>query len=183
MTPLSAPGPTPRPTTEVIRNFMSSCAEDMNAALFRSAYTPMIYEGRDCAVALLDSDGEPLGMSTGVPIFLGNLEVCVKLTIERFGRDWFGPGDVIAMNDPYLQGTHLHDVTVFGPIYYQDQLVGFAATRAHWADVGGRDPGTTMGSIEVFQEGFRMDRPGSSRATSLSLTGWTSSGRAASAMN
>jgi N-methylhydantoinase B len=143
-------------TTEVIRNFMSSCAEDMNAALFRSAYTPVIYEGRDCAVALLDSQGEPLGMSTGVPIFLGNLEVCVKLTMERYGREWFGPGDVVAMNDPYLQGTHLHDVTIFGPIFYRDRLVGFAATRAHWQDVGGRDPGTTMGSIEVFQEGFRM---------------------------
>ena len=143
-------------TTEVIRNFMSSCAEDMNAALFRSAYTPVIYEGRDCAVALLDADGEPLGMSTGVPIFLGNLEVCVKLTIERFGRDWFEPGDVIAMNDPYLQGTHLHDLTIFGPIFHEAQLVGFAATRAHWQDVGGRDVGTTMGSIEVFQEGFRM---------------------------
>jgi N-methylhydantoinase B len=143
-------------TTEVIRNFMSSCAEDMNAALFRSAYTPVIYEGRDCAVALLDADGEPLGMSTGVPIFLGNLEVCVKLTMERYGREWFGPGDVVAMNDPYLQGTHLHDVTIFGPVFYSDRLVGFAATRAHWQDVGGRDPGTTMGSIEVFQEGFRM---------------------------
>jgi N-methylhydantoinase B len=143
-------------TTEVIRNFMSSCAEDMNAALFRSAYTPVIYEGRDCAVALLDAEGEPLGMSTGVPIFLGNLEVCVKLTIDRFGRDWFGPGDIVAMNDPYLQGTHLHDVTVFGPIFHEGKLVGFAATRAHWQDVGGRDPGTTMGSIEVFQEGFRM---------------------------
>jgi N-methylhydantoinase B len=143
-------------TTEVIRNFMSSCAEDMNAALFRSAYTPVIYEGRDCAVALLDAEGEPLGTSTGVPIFLGNLEVCVKLTIERFGREWFGPGDVVAMNDPYLQGTHLHDVTVFGPIFFDELLAGFAATRAHWQDVGGRDPGTTMGSIEVFQEGFRM---------------------------
>lgn len=143
-------------TTEIIRNFMSSCAQDMNAALFRSAYTPVIYEGRDCAVALLDADGEPLGMSTGVPIFLGNLEVCVKLTMERYGRDWFEPGDIVAMNDPYLQGTHLHDVTVFGPIFFDSKLVAFAATRAHWQDVGGRDPGTTMGSIEVFQEGFRM---------------------------
>ncbi len=143
-------------TSEVVRNFMSSCAEDMNAALFRSAYTPVIYEGRDCAVALLDGDGEPLGMSTGVPIFLGNLEVCVKIAIEQFGLDWFGPGDIVAMNDPYLQGTHLHDVTVFGPIFHAGSLVGFAATRAHWQDVGGRDPGTTMGSIEVFQEGFRM---------------------------
>jgi N-methylhydantoinase B len=143
-------------TTEVIRNFMSACAEDMNAALFRSAYTPVIYEGRDCAVALLDRDARPLGQSTGVPLFLCNLEVCVEYTIGRFGLDWFAPGDVIVMNDPYIQGTHLHDVTVFSPIFYDGGLVGFAATRAHWQDVGGKDPGTTMLSIDVFQEGFRM---------------------------
>ena len=140
---------------------MSSCAEDMNAALFRSAYTPIIYEGRDCAVALLDEAGDPLGMSTGVPLFLGNLEVCVKLTLERYEASWFGPGDIVAMNDPYLQGSHLHDVTVFGPIFFEGELRGFAATRAHWLDVGGRDPGTTMGSIEIFQEGFRMGPTGS----------------------
>ena len=143
-------------TTEVIRNFMSSCAEDMNATLFRSAYSPVIYEGRDCVVALLDATGEPLGMSTGVPIFLGNLEVCVKTTLERYGARWFEEGDVVAMNDPYVQGTHLHDVTVFGPIFYCGQLVGFAATRAHWRDVGGRDPATTMASTEIYHEGFRL---------------------------
>lgn len=143
-------------TTEVIRNFMSACADDMNAALFRSAYTPIIYEGRDCAVALLDRDARPLGLSTGVPIFLGNLEVCVEICLDQFGRDWFEPGDVIAMNDSYLQGSHLHDVTVLGPIFYREELVGFAATRAHWLDVGGRDTGTTMGSSDLFQEGFRL---------------------------
>ena len=113
-------------TTEVIRNFMSACAEDMNAALFRSAYTPVIYEGHDCAVALLAREARPLGQSTGVPLFLCNLGICVEYTIERFGIDWFQRGDVIAVNDPYIQGAHLDDVTVFSPIFYAGDMVGFA---------------------------------------------------------
>src|SRR5829696_7845292 len=131
-------------TTEIIRNTFISCAEDMNATLIRSSYTPIIYEGKDCSVAILDENGDVLGQSHGLPLFLGNLEVCVKLTIEMFGKDAFGPGDVFYMNDPYLQGTHLNDSTIFAPIFYEDDLVGFSATRAHWLDVGAKDPGTPM---------------------------------------
>ncbi len=73
-------------TTEIIRNFFISCAQDMNVTLIRSAYTPIIYEGKDCSVALLDENGAVLGQSSGLPLFLGNLEICVKLTMEMFGR-------------------------------------------------------------------------------------------------
>lgn len=142
-------------STEIIRNLLISCTQDMNATLFRSAYTPVIYEGLDCAVALLDSNGDVLAQTAGVPLFIGNLEVCVKLTTEMFGRDFYEPGDVIVMNDPYLQGTHTNDATVFSPIFHEGDLVGFAATRAHWLDVGGKDPGVTMDSTEVYQEGMR----------------------------
>lgn len=142
-------------TTEIIRNLFLSCAEDMNATLIRSAYTPVIYEGKDCSVALLDENGDVLGQSSGLPIFLGNLEVCVKLTIEEFGIEVFEPGDVFYMNDPYLQGTHLNDSTIFAPIFYEGELVGFSATRAHWLDVGAKDPGTPMDSTDIYQEGFR----------------------------
>ena len=142
-------------TTEVIRNFVVSCAEDMNAALYRSAFSSVIYEGRDSAVALLDKNGDMLGQSTGVPIFIGNIDVCVKAAMERYGDD-LEAGDVVAMNDPYLQGTHTHDVTVIGPIFYKKQLVGFAASRAHWQDMGGIDAGTTMGSTSIYHEGLRF---------------------------
>ena len=142
-------------TTEIVRNLFLSCAEDMNATMIRSAYTPIIYEGKDCSVALLDHDGEVLGQSSGLPIFLGNLEVCVKLTTEMFGHDIYEPGDVFYMNDPYMQGTHMNDATIFAPIFWRDELVGFSATRAHWLDVGAKDPGGPMDSVEVYQEGFR----------------------------
>ena len=81
-------------STEIIRNAFISIAEDMNAALIRSAYTPVIYEGKDCVVALLDEKGDVLGQSSGLPLFLGNLEICVKGTAEMFGWDHFQPGDI-----------------------------------------------------------------------------------------
>ena len=91
-------------TTEVVRNFVLSCAEDMNAALWRSAYSAVIYEGRDSAVALLDSDGNMLGQSTGVPLFIGAIDACVHHVRAYYGED-IAPGDIFVMNDSYLQGT------------------------------------------------------------------------------
>jgi len=142
-------------TTEIIRNAFVSCAQDMNATLIRSSYTPIIYEGKDCSVAILDEHGDVLGQSLGLPLFLGNLEICVKLAAEMFGWEAFRPGDVFYMNDSYMTGTHLNDATIFGPIYWRDKLVGFSATRAHWLDVGGKDAGGPMDSREIYQEGMR----------------------------
>ena len=124
----------------------------MNATLIRSSYTPIIYEGKDCSVAILDEHGDVLGQSLGLPLFLGNLEICVKLAAEMFGWDAFRPGDVFYMNDSYMTGTHLNDATIFGPIYWRDRLVGFSATRAHWLDVGGKDRGRA--------DGLERDLPG-----------------------
>lgn len=142
-------------TTEIIRNAFIACAQDMNATLIRSAYTPIIYEGVDCAVAILDENADVLGQSVGVPLFLGNLEACVKLTADLLGREAFRDGDIFHMNDSYMTGTHLNDATIFAPIFWRDRLVGFAATRAHWLDVGAKDPGGPMDSHEIFQEGVR----------------------------
>ncbi|MBB1254768.1 hydantoinase B/oxoprolinase family protein [Streptomyces sp. OF3] len=143
-------------TVEIIRNAVISAAEDMNATLMRSAYTPIIYECGDCVVALLDDEHQVLGQSAGLPIFLGNLESCTKATEERFGRDAWRPGDVWILNDSYLGGTHLNDVTIFGPVFTGGELAGFTATRAHWIDVGSKDPGGSMDSVNIFQEGLRM---------------------------
>jgi len=142
-------------TTEIIRSAFVSCAQDMNATLIRSSYTPIIYEGKDCSVAILDEHADVLGQSLGLPLFLGNLEICVKLAAGMFGWDTFKPGDVFYMNDSYMTGTHLNDATIFGPIFWQERLVGFSATRAHWLDVGGKDPGGPMDSREIYQEGMR----------------------------
>ncbi|WP_433512381.1 hydantoinase B/oxoprolinase family protein [Nonomuraea sp. CA-143628] len=143
-------------TTEIIRCALLQAAEDMNTTLIRSSYTPVIYEAKDCAVALMDRDHNVLGQSSGLPIFLGNLEVCTRETERMFGREVWQEGDVWVLNDSYIGGTHLNDVTVYGPIFVGGELVGFAASRAHWLDMGSKDPGGSMDSTSIFQEGLRM---------------------------
>jgi len=142
-------------STEIIRNAFISIAQDMNAVLIRSAYTPVIYEGKDCVVALLDEKGEVLGQSSGLPLFLGNLQVCVQETAKIYGWDYFKEGDIFFVNDSFFTGTHLNDITIFAPIFWNKQLAGFSASRAHWLDVGAKDPGGSMDSSNIYQEGFR----------------------------
>ena len=105
---------------------------------------------------LLDENGETLGQCTGVPLFLGNLNACIDIAKARYGEKWFRAGDMVVMNDSYLQGSHLNDVSVFSPIFLADELIGFAATRAHWLDIGSMDPGGSMASTEIYQEGLRL---------------------------
>ncbi|MCU1540743.1 MAG: hydantoin utilization protein, partial [Arthrobacter sp.] len=123
-------------TVEIIRNALTSAADDMNATLIRSAYSPILYEGGDCVVALLDTEHRVLGQSAGLPLFLGNLETCSIAVEELYGREVWKEGDIWILNDSYLGGTHLNDVTIFAPIFDDGAVVGFAATRAHWMDMG-----------------------------------------------
>jgi N-methylhydantoinase B len=144
-------------TVEVIRNSFDSIASQMNNNLARSAYTPIIYEMKDCSVGLFDARGNLLGQSPGLPIFLGALEFAIFSTTEHFGGwDIYRPGDVYAVNDSYLVGSHLNDVSVFSPIFHNDVLVGFGATKAHWLDIGAKDPGQSMNSTSIYQEGYRI---------------------------
>ena len=75
--------------------------------------------------------------------------------LERYGED-INEGDIFILNDSYLQGTHLHDITAIGPLFHKGELVGFGAARAHWQDIGAIDPGSTMGSTSIFHEGMRL---------------------------
>ena len=142
-------------TTEVVRNFVISCAEDMNASLWRSAHSAVIYEGKDSAVALLDEHGNMLGQSTGVPLFIGAIDACVHHVKAYYAGD-IAEGDIFIMNDSYMQGTHLHDITAVGPIFHDGELISFGAARAHWNDIGAIDPGSTMESTSIYQEGLRL---------------------------
>jgi len=142
-------------TVEILRNTFHAIAQDMNAALIRSAYTPLICDAHDCAVALLDENANVLGMSMGLPLFLGNLDHCVQLTAELFGWDYFKDGDIFFLNDSYMAGTHLNDITVFAPIFWNGQRIGFSASRAHHLDVGSKDACLPVDSHEIYQEGMR----------------------------
>ena len=116
----------------------------------------MIYEGKDCSVAILDEHGDVLGQSLGLPPFLGNLEICVKLAAEhvRVGRVQAGR---CLLHERLVHDRHAserrHDLRA--DLLARAVRVGFSATRAHWLDVGGKDPGGPMDSSSIFQEGMR----------------------------
>ena len=144
-------------TVEVIRNTYVSIATQMTNNLARSAYTPVIYEMKDCSVAVFDAEVRLLGQAPGLPIFLGGLDVAIRAILEHFGGPGaMRPGDVYAVNDSSLVGSHLNDVTVVAPAFLDESLVGFSATKAHWRDIGAKSPGHAMDTAEIFQEGYRL---------------------------
>jgi N-methylhydantoinase B len=143
-------------TTEILRNAFSAIAAEMNANLARSAFSPVIYEMKDCSVAIFDENAELLGQSPGLPIFLGALDEALKATVEQVGIGNFEPGDIYVLNDPYITGSHLNDVTVESPIFHGGELVGFTSSKAHWRDLGGKDAGLITDSTEIYQEGLRL---------------------------
>lgn len=143
-------------TVEVIRNALNSAADEMGMNLARSAYTPIIYEMKDYSVAIFNRRCELLGQAPGLPIFLGALEDAVRVTVGRYGERRMRPGDVYLINDSYLAGSHLNDVSVFMPIHFEGELVGYAASKTHWMDIGAMEPSQTMAGTEIFQEGYRL---------------------------
>src|ERR1700722_1800004 len=150
-------GPAVDPVTvEIIRNALKAAADEMSVNLGRSAYTPIIYEVKDYSVALFDQDCQLLGQAPGLPIFLGALEDAIRVTLPRYPLDQMRPGDVYLVNDSYLVGSHLNDISLFSPVFHGGALVGFAATKAHWIDIGSKDPSQTMSSTNIYQEGYRI---------------------------
>jgi N-methylhydantoinase B len=141
---------------ELIRNALNAAASEMSVALYRGAHTAIIYEAKDCSVGLYDADARLLGQAPGLPIFLGGLESCIRIVTQRITPAGYRDGDVYLMNDSYLQGSHLTDVTVFAPIFYDARLVGFAATRADGGHLGGKDLGVSSDTTHIYEEGMRI---------------------------
>ncbi|RQH01879.1 hydantoinase B/oxoprolinase family protein [Natrarchaeobius oligotrophus] len=149
-------------TLEVLRNQLESVAEEMGTTLIRGAYSPNIKERRDCSTALFDAEGRMIAQAEHIPVHLGAMPAAVEAVRERDPR----PGDVFVLNDPFAGGTHLPDVTMVSALApsagdaaadRDDEIVGYAVSRAHHADVGGMVPGSMpAGSREIYQEGLRL---------------------------
>ena len=141
---------------EVFKNLFISICEEMGVALQRTAYSPNIKERRDFSCALFDPQGQMVAQAAHVPVHLGAMPASVKAAVDVHAGT-FGPGDVVILNDPYLGGTHLPDITMVSPIYSSKEngrvLVGYIANRGHHADVGGMTPGSLPLSTELYQEG------------------------------
>ena len=136
---------------------LTGVAEEMGAVLRRAAFSPNIKERADCSAALFTADGELLVQAEHIPVHLGSMPASVGAAIDALG-DSLRPGDQVLLNDPFAGGTHLNDLTLVAPCFTAaGRLVGWAANRAHHADVGGMAPGSIPpDAVEVFQEGLRL---------------------------
>src|ERR1700752_4561542 len=152
---------------EVFKNLFHSIAEEMGAALRRTAFSPNIKERRDYSCAVFDRAGEVIAMGDHMPVHLGSMPMSVQAAIDA------GPvagGDVVMLNDPFRGGTHLPDITLVAPVFIQSRRVQsrrpkrsgqsspdfYVASRAHHADVGGAYPGSMGLCREIYQEGVRI---------------------------
>jgi len=140
---------------EILKNLFHSVAEEMGAALRRSAFSPNIKERRDYSCAVFDSRGEALAMGDHMPVHLGSMPMSVAAALAAFPLE---PGDVAMLNDPYAGGTHLPDITLVMPVYVarSRRPQFYVSSRAHHADVGGSQAGSMSLTREIFAEGVRI---------------------------
>jgi N-methylhydantoinase B len=123
---------------QVVAGALRAACEEMGVALVRAAHSSNIKERRDCSTALFDAGGEMVMQAEHIPVHLGSMPAAVAAVRgERHA-----PGVSWVLNDPFAGGTHLPDITVVTPVFADRDLIGFAASRAHHADVGGRTPGS-----------------------------------------
>jgi N-methylhydantoinase B len=141
---------------EIFRGALTAVAEEMGIVLTRSSYSPNIKERRDFSCALFDAQGRLIAQAAHIPVHLGAMPDSVAAALAAF--DHFAPGDIIALNDPFLGGSHLPDITLIAPMYAsiegEQYLIGFAANRAHHSDVGGMSAGSMPLATEIYQEGL-----------------------------
>ena len=144
-------------TLEVIRNGLAAAAEEMNASLIRTSYSPNIKERRDCSCAIFDDSGEMISQAENIPVHLGAMPFSVREALSSMDEFSLEAGDGILLNDPFRGGAHLPDLTLITPIFADDKLVGYAANRAHHADVGGVHAGSVAAdATDIYQEGVRI---------------------------
>jgi N-methylhydantoinase B len=128
---------------QILGSLLQAIAEEMGAVLVRSAFSANIKERRDCSTALFDERGRMIAQAEHIPVHLGAMPDAVAAVM----RHGLTAGEVWAINDPYSGGTHLPDITLVSPTQ-----VGFAVTRAHHADVGGREPGSMPADSRTLEE-------------------------------
>ena len=146
-------------TLAVIRGRLEQLVDEMDATLFRAAFSPVIAEARDGSHGVYDVDGETVAMGKqGLPVFIGAMSYATKAAIERANADG-GPkdGDIYLLNDPYVGATHLNDIKLVKPIFRDGELFCYLASVGHWLDVGGNVPGNyNPTATDIMQEGVRI---------------------------
>jgi N-methylhydantoinase B len=141
-------------TLEIFKNLFISVAEEMGVTLGRTAYSPNIKERRDFSCACFLADGQMIAQAAHIPVHLGAMPASVQAALATFAA--WAADDLVVLNDPYLGGTHLPDITMVSPVFVGEAEAPsfFVASRAHHADVGGMSPGSMPLADEIYQEGL-----------------------------
>ncbi len=144
-------------TLSVIQSGLENAAEEMFTVLRKTAMSPIIYEVLDVGTGITDAKGRLVSSGAGIPTFVGVLDKNVQVILERFG-DTIQDGDIFVTNDPNHGGvTHLNDVVITKPVFFEGTCVAFTASIAHWGDIGGKVPGSMATDVtEIFAEGLRL---------------------------
>ena len=146
-------------TLEIIQNSLQATADEMFAAMRKTAMSSIIYEVLDMGTGITDAKGQLASSGAGIPGFIGVLDKSVKVLLKKFGKPGdIEPGDVFITNDPYYGGvTHLNDLVVCMPVFADGRIIAWTANIAHNSDVGGKSPGSlSADATEIFQEGLRL---------------------------
>lgn len=146
-------------TLEIIQNSLQATADEMFAAMKKTAMSSIIYEVLDMGTGITDAKGQLASSGAGIPGFIGVLDKSVKVLLAKFGPPGdIEPGDVFITNDPYYGGvTHLNDLVVCMPVFADGRIIAWTANIAHNSDVGGKSPGSlSADATEIFQEGLRL---------------------------
>ncbi|MFV2059731.1 MAG: hydantoinase B/oxoprolinase family protein, partial [Gammaproteobacteria bacterium] len=130
---------------------ITAVCSEMGAVLQGAAFSPNIRDRLDYSCAVFDVDGELGAQAAHIPVHLGSMAYAMRDIVT--GIDW-QEGDMVIVNNPYLGGTHLPDVTVIAPVFHQQQLVAYVANRAHHADIGATTPGSMPISKTLDEEGI-----------------------------
>ncbi len=145
-------------TREVIQNRLISIVREMSVTIERAAYSPIIFEVKDFSSVLLRPNGDVVAQAEGIPIFLGAMQQTLPPVLERYPLETMRPGDVYISNDPHTaNGTHKNDINVLRPFFVDDEPVLFSANKAHWTDIGAKDPGSwSPDATNTYQEGVTV---------------------------
>lgn len=139
---------------EVINNRLQSIANEMEDSLLKMAFSVIVKEMKDASTAIFDAKGRTIAQSDAMPCQLGFLSSSVPAILKVFPVSEAKEGDVYLQNDPFNGGSHIPDVTVLMPIFYEGEVIAFAASMVHLADTGGITPGVSTAATSMFQEGL-----------------------------
>jgi N-methylhydantoinase B len=143
-------------TLGLVRNYLSSVADEMANTVIRTAYSTIVRDCMDFSTALCDRNGQMVAQGVTIPFQLGSIPAALGSTLRKYQGN-IHPGDVFIMNDPFDGGIHIPDIFLFRPIFYQSELIGFSVVISHHVDVGGRVPGSAAcDNTEIFQDGLRI---------------------------